>query len=161
MIFLFAVKSSSILDRPSSARCFELVKILTFFFSFGQLKKILSYPIEKSTHFWKINIFTKTAVFVIWVPKSLNMRSEWGNIKDCNKYPSTILNIHGHGGQKRNLFCFVPIPNMIVNNLCTKMHHLDMILFHSNMNHSYSFMVLLHCHVTDSLCFVYLCLHIT
>ena len=57
--------------------------------------------------------------------------------------------------------CFVPIPNTIVHNflLCTKMHHLDMILFRSNMNHSHSFMVLLCCHVwhiTDSLSFVYI-----
>ena len=61
---------------------------------------------------------------------------------------------------------FVLIPNTIVHNflLCTKMHHLNMILFCSNMNHLYSFLVLLRCHVlrvTDSLCFVYLCLHIT
>ena len=62
--------------------------------------------------------------------------------------------------------CFVLIPNTVVHNfsLCTKMHHLDIILFRSNMNPSYSFMVLLRCHVwcvTDSLSFVYLCLHIT
>ena len=50
---------------------------------------------------------------------------------------------------------------MIVHSflLGTKMHHLDMILFCSNMNRSYLFMVLLHCHiwrVTDSLSFVYI-----
>ena len=27
------------------------------------------------------------------------MRSEWRNIKDCNKYPLAILNIHGRSGQ--------------------------------------------------------------
>ena len=27
--------------------------------------------------------------------KYLNMRIEWENIKDCNKYPCEILNIHG------------------------------------------------------------------
>ena len=57
--------------------------------------------------------------------------------------------------------CFLPIPNTIVRNflLCTKMHHLNMTLFRSNMNSSYLLMVLLHCHiwhVTDSLCFVYI-----
>ena len=31
--------------------------------------------------------------------KSFNMRSEWGNIKECNKYPRTILNIRGRVGQ--------------------------------------------------------------
>ena len=45
------------------------------------------------------------------------------------------MNIRGHGC-KRNSFCFVPIPipNTIVHNflLCTKIHHLDMILFCSN-----------------------------
>ena len=56
-------------------------------------------------------------------------------------------------------FCFVPIHNTIVHNflLCIKMHHLDMILFCSNMNCSYSFMVLLRFHVwrvsDSSLCY--------
>ena len=31
--------------------------------------------------------------------KFLNMRSEWGNSKECNKYLQAILNIHGRGGQ--------------------------------------------------------------
>ena len=31
--------------------------------------------------------------------KSLNKRSERGNIKECNKYPHAILNIHGRGCQ--------------------------------------------------------------
>ena len=31
--------------------------------------------------------------------KSLNMRSEWGNIKECNKNLRVILNIRGRGGQ--------------------------------------------------------------
>ena len=99
-------------------------------------------------------------VFIIYVPKSLNMRSEWGNLKECNKYPHVILNIRGRGGQTGIRSCFVPIPNTIVHNflICTKMLHLDMILFCSNMNCSYSFMVLLHCHVTDSLSLTVLCL---
>ena len=48
-------------------------------------------------------------------------------------------NISSHF-QKGNHSCFVQIPNTIVCNflLCTKMHHLDMILFRSNINHSYS-----------------------
>ena len=122
--------------------------------------------IGKSTHFWKINIFVKTAVFVICIPKSLNMRSEWGNIKECNQFPRAILNICWHVAKNGICSCFVPVLNTIVHNflLCTKLHHLDMILFRSNMNLSYSFMVLLRCHiwhVTDSLWFVYLCLHIT
>ena len=106
--------------------------------------------IGKSTHFWKINIFEKTVVFVICIPKSLNMRSEFGNIKECNKYPSALLNIHRWPdvvAKKGICSCFVPIT--IVHNflLWTKMHHLDMILFCSNMNRSYLFMVLLHSHV--------------
>ena len=52
------------------------------------------------------NIFAKTAVFIICIPKSLNMRSEWGNIKECNEYSGAILNIRGHGSQKRNSFLF-------------------------------------------------------
>ena len=68
---------------------------------------LLSYcQIGKRTHFWKINIFAKTAVFVIWVPKSLNIYSEWGNINGCNKYPRAFLNVRGRGGQKRNSFLF-------------------------------------------------------
>ena len=31
--------------------------------------------------------------------KSLNMRSEWGNIKEYNKYPCVVLNILGRSGQ--------------------------------------------------------------
>ena len=31
--------------------------------------------------------------------KSLNKHSEWGNIKECNKYRCAILNIHGQGWQ--------------------------------------------------------------
>ena len=63
--------------------------------------------------------------------------------------------------QKGIRSCFVPIPNTIVRNfmVSTKMYHLNTILFRSNMNCSYSFMVLLRCHiwpVTDSLCFVYI-----
>ena len=116
---------------------------------------MLLLQIGKNTHFWKINIFTKTA---ICIPKSLNMHSEWGNIKECNKYRLAILNIRGRGGQKKEfVHVFVPIPNTIVHNclLCTKMHHLV-----SFQHESFVFaLVLLHCHVwrvTDSLCFVYL-----
>ena len=69
-------------------------------------QKLIANQIGKSTHFWKINIFVKTAVFIICFPKSLNMRSERGNIKECNKYPRAILNIRRHGGQKRNSFLF-------------------------------------------------------
>ena len=129
--------------------------------TFKWLQSLLSFVahIGKSTHFWKINIFAKTAVFV-------NTRSEWENIKEYNKYSWEILKICGRGGQNAIRSCFVPIPNTIVHNflLCTKMYHLDLILFRSNMNSSYSFMVLLCCYVwrvTDSLSFVYLWLHIT
>ena len=40
---------------------------------------------------------------------------------------------------KKDFFSFFPIPNTIIRNflLCTKMHHLDMILFCSNMNRSF------------------------
>ena len=115
--------------------------------------RLLLYPIEKSTHFWKINIFAKTAVFVICIPKSLNMHSEWRNIKECNKYPRDSV------AKKGICSCFVRIPNTIVHNLllCTKMHHLVSFQYES-------FVVVLRCHVwhvTDSLCFVYLGLHIT
>ena len=60
----------------------------------------------KSTHFRKIYISTKTAEFVIWIPKSLILRSEWGNTKEWNKYPRAILNMRRRGGQKRNLSLF-------------------------------------------------------
>ena len=64
--------------------------------------------------FWKINIFMKTAVFVIFVPKSLNTRSEWGSIKECNKYPCVILNIPDVVAKNVIRSCFVPIPSTIV-----------------------------------------------
>ena len=46
-----------------------------------------SRQVGKSTHFRKIYISVKTAEFVSWIPKSLILRSEWGNIKEWNKYP--------------------------------------------------------------------------
>ena len=67
-------------------------------------------------------------------------------------YPRVILNIRRRSGRTRNsfLFCYNSQHDRSSFLLCTKMHNLDMtvmILFHSNMNHLYSFMVLLHCHV--------------
>ena len=120
-------------------------------------KNMPSCQIGKSTHFWKINIFTKTVVFIICVPESLNMRSEWGNIKECNIHARFY--IYADMVAKRGIHsCFVQIPNSIVHNflLCTKMHHLDIILFCSNMNSSYLLILLLRWRVTDSLSIVYI-----
>ena len=63
-------------------------------------------PGGKSIHFWKIYISAKTAEFVIWIPKSVILCREWGNIKELNKYPRVILNMRWRGGQKRNSFLF-------------------------------------------------------
>ena len=110
--------------------------------------------IGKSTRFWKIYIFAKTAVFVACITKSLNMCSEWENIKECNKYLPAILNIRRCSGQKKK-FVFVlfqfPIRLFITFCYVPKMHHLDMIFFRSNMNRLYLFMVLLHCQSGSSL----------
>ena len=40
----------------------------------------------RSTHFWEINIFTKTATFVISVQNLWICSVNEGNIKECNKY---------------------------------------------------------------------------
>ena len=45
-------------------------------------------------------ISVNTAKFIIWIPKSLVLLSEWENIKEWNKYPWAILNMHRRGGQK-------------------------------------------------------------
>ena len=53
-------------------------------------------------------ISAKAAEFVIWILKYLILRSEWGNIKEWNKYPRAILNMRQRRGQKQkwNLFLF-------------------------------------------------------
>ena len=54
--------------------------------------------------------------------KYLNMRSEWENIKECDKYPHAILNICRRGSQLRGLT--VPAENIfllyVFMQLCTE-----------------------------------------
>ena len=56
-------------------------------------------PDRKKYSFQKDKYFREDSRIGYLCRKSLNMRSEWRNIKECNKYPRAILNIHGHGGQ--------------------------------------------------------------
>ena len=46
--------------------------------------------VGKRIHFSKIYISAKTAEFVSWIPKSLILRCEWGNIKEWNEYPRAL-----------------------------------------------------------------------
>ena len=47
----------------------------------------------------KDKYFRKYSRIRYFCSKSLNTRSEWKNIKECNKYPRAILYIRGCGGQ--------------------------------------------------------------
>ena len=87
-------------------------------------------PDRKKYSLLKDKYLREDSIIRYFHSKSLNMRSEWRNIKECNKYQCAILNIRGHGGQlMMNPFkyirkirtalshiqkwirpCFVPIP---------------------------------------------------
>ena len=56
-------------------------------------------PDRKKYSLLKDKYFRKDSWIRYLHSKSLNMLSEWGNIKECNKYPRAILNICGCGGQ--------------------------------------------------------------
>ena len=55
-------------------------------------------PDRKKYSLLKDKYFRKESRICYLISKFLNMHSEWGNIKGCNKKPHEILNIHGHGG---------------------------------------------------------------
>ena len=57
-------------------------------------------PDRKKYSLLKDKYFCKDSRICYFRSKSLNMRSEWGNIKECNKNPRAILNtICGRSGQ--------------------------------------------------------------
>ena len=124
-------------------------------------------PDRKKYSLWKINIFVKTAVFNICVPKSLNMCSEWRNIKECNKYPRAIQNICVRGGQKWNSFLFCSNSQHYRSQLLVMYQNAsswhDLVSFqHELLIFFYDVAALIHLarHWLTELC-LHLCLHFT
>ena len=57
------------------------------------------WPDRKKYSLLKDKYFREDSRIRYFHSKSLNMHSELGNIKGCNKNPRAILNKRGHGGQ--------------------------------------------------------------
>ena len=73
----------------------------TYYGSTGHLCEVLIWnrQIGKSTRFWKINIFTKTAVFVICVTKICTVNEEILKNVIISARNSKYTQITGHGDQ--------------------------------------------------------------
>ena len=108
---------------------------------------VLSRPDRKKYSLLNYKYFREDSRICYFRSKSLNMHSEWGNIKECNKNPRAVQNIRGHGDEPLNTFwtleLFFPIskkefvlvlfqfPKIIVLNF----------LLRSKIHHSYFFLI--------------------